>query len=385
MSQYFPKPYEPFGGDINVTVDLSNYATKDDIKNITYVDTSSFALKANLANLKTEVDKLDIDKLATVPVDLSKLRNVVKNDVAKKTVYDKLVAKVHKIDTSGLVKKTDYNTKISEIEDKIPDSSIFVKKTDYNTKITQIEGKIPNISGLATKTALTTVENKIPSITGLVKKTDYNTNISNIENNLNNHNHDKYVATSEFNTLAANFFNARLAQANLITKTDFDANLSSLNRKITANKTKDFLNDNDLSYYYGKQYFDEESGKQNYLVFLPMGKYFKLNSVVGVIDCVLSWQSKGISNESIKPPTTSNNSLTPELNYYGTKTRVKFIRSCLKQSKISYSYGKVVNIYIAYELAGSSSHDNDPTLKNCLFGAVALTKTADIEKYKYSG
>ena len=84
VSQYFPRPYEPFGGDINVTVDLSNYATKDDIRNITHVDTSSFTLKTNLANLKTEVDKLDIDKLATVPVDLSKLSNVVKNDVVKK-------------------------------------------------------------------------------------------------------------------------------------------------------------------------------------------------------------------------------------------------------------------------------------------------------------
>ena len=86
MSQYFPKPYEPFGVDINVTVDLSNYTTKDDIKNITHGDTSSFALKRNLANLKTEVDKLDIDKLATVPVDLSKLSNAVKNDVVKITV-----------------------------------------------------------------------------------------------------------------------------------------------------------------------------------------------------------------------------------------------------------------------------------------------------------
>ena len=161
--------------------------------------------------------------------------------------------------------------------------------------------------------------------------------------------------------------------------------MSTLNSKITANKTKHFLNDNDLSYYRGKKYFDEGSGKQNYLVFLPMGKYFKLNSVVGVIDRVLSWQSKGISNESIKPPTTSNNSLIPELNYYGTKTRVKFIRSCLKQSKISYTHGKVVNIYIVYELAASTSHDSDPTLKHCLFGAVTLTKNPDIKKYKYSG
>ena len=84
MSQYFPKPYEPFGGDINVKVDLSNYATKADIKNVSHVDTSSFALKANLASLKTEVDKLDIDKLVPVPVDLSKLSDVIKNDVVKK-------------------------------------------------------------------------------------------------------------------------------------------------------------------------------------------------------------------------------------------------------------------------------------------------------------
>ena len=91
MSQYFPKPYEPFGGDINVKVDLSNYATKADIKNISHVDTSSFALKTNLANLKTEVDKLDIDKLVPVPADLSKLSDVVKNDVVKKAAYDKIV------------------------------------------------------------------------------------------------------------------------------------------------------------------------------------------------------------------------------------------------------------------------------------------------------
>ena len=255
-------------------------------------------------------------------------------------MYDKLVAKVNNINTSGLVKKTDYNTKITEIEDKIPDSSSFVKKTDYNTKINEIEGKIPDISGLATKTALTTVENKIPSISGLVKKTDYNTKIIDIENKLNNHNHDKYVATSEFNTLAANVFNARLAQANLITKTDFDAKLSSINGKNTANKTKNFLNDNDLSYYRGKQYFDEGSGKQNYLVFLPMGKFFKLNSVVNIADYVSSWQSKGISNESIKPPIISDNSLNPELNYYATKTRVKFTRSSLKQSDHIYTQKK---------------------------------------------
>ena len=96
MSQCFLKPFKSFRGNINVKLNLSNYATKTDLKNFAHVDTSSFALKR-------EVDKLDIDKLVTVPVDLSKLDNVVKYEVIKKTVYDKLAAKVNNIDTSGFV------------------------------------------------------------------------------------------------------------------------------------------------------------------------------------------------------------------------------------------------------------------------------------------
>ena len=154
MSQYFPKPYEAFSGDINVKVDLSNYAAKSDIKNTLHVDTSSFTLKTNLANLKNEVDKLDIDKLVPVPIGLSKLSNAVKNVVVKKDVYDKLVTKKNNIDTSGFVLKTKYDTDKSELENKIPDSNSLVKKTDYNTKITEIEGKIPDFSNLATKNCI---------------------------------------------------------------------------------------------------------------------------------------------------------------------------------------------------------------------------------------
>ena len=86
MSQYFSKPYDPFSGDINVKVDLSDYATKADIKDISHVDTSGFPLKTNLANSKTESDKLDNDKLVPVPTDLSKLSNVVKNDHVEKLI-----------------------------------------------------------------------------------------------------------------------------------------------------------------------------------------------------------------------------------------------------------------------------------------------------------
>ena len=104
------------------------------------------------------------------------------------------------------------------------------------------------------------MENKIPSVSNLVKKTDYDTKITETEKKLADHNHGKYSTTPEFNTLAANVFNARLAQANLITKTDFDAKLSSLNRNITANKSKYLLVENelkklktfDLSYFIGK-------------------------------------------------------------------------------------------------------------------------------------
>ena len=171
MSQYFPKPYEPFGGDINVKVDLSNYVTKTDLKNVSHVDTSSFATKANLASLKTEVNKIDVGKLKTVPVDLAKLNNVVNNDVVKKSEYNKLVTKVDNIDTTNFVKKnkyekdgSDFEDKISKIDKKIPDVSSLVKKTDFNSNISEVGGKIPIISGLAATSALTAVENKIPDL-----------------------------------------------------------------------------------------------------------------------------------------------------------------------------------------------------------------------------
>ena len=145
----------------------------------------SFALKTNLAGLKTEVDKLDTDKLVPVPRDLSKLSDVVINDVVKKDVYDKLVAKVDDIHTSDFMLKTNYNADNTKLEKKIPDTNGPVKKTDYNTKITEIEGKIPAISNLPTKTALMIVEDKIPSVSSLVKKTNCNTKITEIEYKLN--------------------------------------------------------------------------------------------------------------------------------------------------------------------------------------------------------
>ena len=138
MIQYFP-PHNNSGENIKVELDLSNNATKKDIKDITHVDTSSYALRSNLAALKTEVDKRDTDKLKTVPDDLEKLRNVVKNDVVKNTTYNTLKNKVDAIDTSGFVTRTKFMTDTNDLDDKID----------------EVEKKIPDISGLATKSSVT--------------------------------------------------------------------------------------------------------------------------------------------------------------------------------------------------------------------------------------
>ena len=128
MSEYFPQPLWSYGENVKVKIDLSNYVTKADIKNIIHVDTSNFASKANLANLKTEVNKLDIGKLKTVPANLSKLSNAIKNEVITKTEYNKLVNKINNIDTSGFILKTKYDADKLQLEKKIHDTSGLVKK-----------------------------------------------------------------------------------------------------------------------------------------------------------------------------------------------------------------------------------------------------------------
>ena len=200
MSQYFSKLFRDFGRNTDVKVDLSNYATKTDLKNVTHVDTSSFGPKRNLGSLKTEVDKLDIAKLVPVPVDLGKLKDVVKNGVVKKAVHDKLAVKVNNVDTSEFVLKTKYQTDKKELKkNSVTD---FVEKT----KLAELEKTIPDISGLATKAALTAVENKIPDVNSLVRKRNYDKKFTELEMKLTDHNYDKCITTPEFNNLAADVF-----------------------------------------------------------------------------------------------------------------------------------------------------------------------------------
>ena len=182
MSQYYP-PYKSSSSNVKVELDLTNYATKADLKNITHVDVSSFASKTNLAALKIEVDKIDVDKLKTAPVDLAKLTNAVENDLLKKTDYN---TKVTTIETqiAGLTKNTVDNladiTKLKAI-----DTHSFVLKTKLASDVTTLENKIdtvdkkiPDISGLATKTSLTsylqtaTFNSKVTEVENKIKATD---------------------------------------------------------------------------------------------------------------------------------------------------------------------------------------------------------------------
>ena len=145
------------------------------------------------------------------------------------------------------------------------------------------------------------------------------------------------------------------------------------------NKTKNKFIENklrtlktfDLGYFIGKVHF-EEDGVQNYLVLQPIRRYFE---IIANKKYISWWKSKRLSDETIKPHATSDKSLTLLIDHYGSKVRVKFNKGCLKQSdNLTYDYGSRINIYIVYELGFTSSNDSDPTLKNCLFGAVTLTK-----------
>ena len=237
---------------------------------------------------------------------------------------------------------------------KIPDTNGLVEKIDYNTKITEIEGKIPDISNLATKTALTAIENKIPNISNLATKTLVNK----VENRIPN------IANLATKTALNTVKNKILDISNLATKTALTSvenkisDIISLAKKTSLDEKLKKLLHLFVLPFQGNTLFDSEGGLQAYLIFQPVYRYFKTITNTNYIS---SWKSKGLSNESFKPPTTSENSLNPKLNYYGYNIRAKLTGSCLKQSKVTYTHKKVVNIYIVYELGASNSHIDDPT------------------------
>ena len=386
MSQYFP-PYNNSIENIKVKLDLSNYATKKYIKDITHVDTSSYTLKINLANLKTEVDKIDTDKLKTVPDDLAKLSNVVKNDVVKKADYNTLKNKVDAIDTSVFVTRTKFvtdtnalNDKIDKIEKKIPDIRGLATKSSVTRLITEqedytdtVKKKIPNISGLASKTELTTVENKIPDVSGLATASA----LTAVENKIPD-------ITS------------------LVTKTDFDAKLKNISNRVTSNKSKDLLLDNELTKlktlvgFSAKIKFGELQKENSF----NRGFFYCLQQSYIVYDCkmgsfqftagkISTWKSTGILNylgNSNINAVGDSKSVLPELKNDG-RMHVSLSGNHFQQNKVIIpNNNNVINIYCIYKINPiASTRDDTFTVQNVLFGAVEITKNADTSKYKYKG
>ena len=386
MSQYFP-PYNNSIENIKVKLDLSNYATKKYIKDITHVDTSSYTLKINLANLKTEVDKIDTDKLKTVPDDLAKLSNVVKNDVVKKADYNTLKNKVDAIDTSVFVTRTKFvtdtnalNDKIDKIEKKIPDIRGLATKSSVTRLITEqedytdtVKKKIPNISGLASKTELTTVENKIPDVSGLATASA----LTAVENKIPD-------ITS------------------LVTKTDFHAKLKNISNRVTSNKSKDLLLDNELTKlktlvgFSAKIKFGELQKENSF----NRGFFYCLQQSYIVYDCkmgsfqftagkISTWKSTGIFNylgNSNINAVGDSKSVLPELKNDG-RMHVSLSGNHFQQNKVIIpNNNNVINIYCIYKINPiASTRDDTFTVQNVLFGAVEITKNADTSKYKYKG
>ena len=410
MSQYFP-PYGSSSKNIKVELDLSNYATKDYVKNIAHVDVNSYASKTNLAALKTEVDKIDTDKLKTVPNDLAKLSNVVKNDVVKKIDYNTKVTNIEN-QIAGVTKNTvDNLADITKL--KAVDTSNFVLKTklasDVNTlenKIDGVEEKKTDISGLATKTSLTSclqtatfnskvteVENKIKAtdiiaksaitktntiksdLTGYAKKADVATDITAIKND--------YVTnaslTSQLNDLKSQHIATEVTTIDNKTKKNA-SDILALKSKLQQKEYT--INENERGNSFAKGLFFYID--QSYLVY-----NCKLGSFNFTAGKITTWKSTGIfnysDNSNMNSVADSGGDL-PVLKNDG-RTHVYLSGNHFQQNISNIpNNNNAINIYCVYQIEPiSSSRDDTFTVQNALFGAMQITKNADTSKYDYKG
>ena len=408
---YYP-PYKSSSNNIKVKLDLTNYATKTDLKNITYVDVSSFAGKTNLAALKTEVDKIDVDKLRTTPVDLAKLTNAVENELVKKTDYN---AKVTTIEgqIAGITKNTiDNLADITKL--KAVDTNSFVLKTklasDVNTlenKIDTVDKKIPDISGLVTKTSLnsylqtstfnskfTEVENKIKAddiiaksantkantirsdLTAYAKKAEVATDITAIKND--------YVTnaslTSQLNDLKSQHITTEVTGINNKTKKNA-SDILALENKLTQKGDTINENEGELNIFRGFFFYLQK----NHLVY-----ECKINSFIFNNKKISNWESTGVFNRS---DYDSMNGIKDTKNETPILKNDERMYVYLKGSHFQQNNNdhvintNVINIYCVYKLDPiASSRDKSFTIQNALFGAMQITKIAtDNSKNIYKG
>ena len=340
-SQYFP-PYRGTNNNIKVQLDLTNYATKDDIKNITHVDVSNYATKTNLAALKSEVDKIDIDKLKTVPADLAKLSNV-KNNVVKKTNYNTKVTSIE-IQIAGVTKNTlDNLADITKL--KAVDTSNFVAKTKFtadinvlNNKRDAVEEKIPDVSGLATKSSLTTylqtttfnskvteVENKIKVNDTLAKSVG--TKITSIETNLNGFKKSDLTSYAKKADVAADITTIK---NNYVTNASLSNQLNDLkSQHITdeVKKVEDKVNENKKEIIFVRGFFSYEYHSD--LVY-----DCKLNLIKTDFYGILEWKPKNIydpSNKNVLNSVQNIKNIEPNIKNDGKRLHVFLVVTILNK------------------------------------------------------
>ena len=406
---YYP-PYKSSSNNVKVELDLTNYATKTDLRNITHVDVSSFASKTNLAALKTEVDKIDTDKLKTAPTDLAKLTNAIKNDVVKKTDYntkvtsieaqiagltnntvDKLadITKLKTIDTNSFVTRTKFSAdtnalddKIDGVEKKIPDISGLATKTSsndylrtstFNSKVTEIENKIKDADIIA-KSAVTKANTIRSNLTSYATKADVPTDITAIKND--------YVTnaslSSQLNDLKCQHIATEVTGIDNKTKKNA-SDILALENKLK--QKGDTINENESGLSFNRGFFFYKD--QSYLVYdCKMGSFsFDLTS-----KDISEWKSTGIYNYSSD---SNMNAVVGSGGYLPDgRMHVYLSGNHFQQNKVIIpNNNNAINIYFVYKLDPiASSRDTSFTIQNALFGAMQITKNAtDNSKNNYKG
>ena len=412
---YYP-PYRTSRNDIKVKLDLANYATKDDVKNITHVDVSSFASKTNFAALKTEVDKLDTDKLKTTPIDFSKLSNVVENHGVKKTDYNAKVTsieaqitgltknttdnladitKLKAIDTNSFVTRTKFSADTNALDDKIdgvekkPDISELATKTSlndylktstFNSKVTEVESKIKDADIIA-KSANTKANTIRSNLTAYAKKADVATDITTIKND--------YVTnaslSSQLNDLKSQHIATEVTGIDNKTKKNA-SDILALENKLT--QKADTINENErgLSFNRGFFYYLQQS----HLVYECKVGSFSFNN-----KNISKWESTGVFNSSdyysmngIKNTKNEMPILKNDGRLYVYLQGNHFQQHNVLTSNNDHVLDKsVINIYIVYKLDPlASTRDKSYTIQNALFGAMQITKNAtNYDKNNYKG
>ena len=404
MSTYYP-PYKSSSSNVNVELDLTNYATKTDLKNITHTDVSSFASKTNLVALKTEVDKIDVNKLKTVPDDLAKLSNVVKNEVVKKTDFsadnyvtrtkfstntnaldDKIDKFDKKIPVSNLATKSSATILVRNLDDRIDKLKIndYAKKTsltnymltsDFNSKSTELENKIKDADIIA-KSAVTKANSIKSKLNGYAKKTDVASDITTIKND--------YVSnaslTSRLNYLKSQHIATEVKTIDDKTKINSSDILGLESRlKQKEDIVDEVQRENALTS--GRDYYRDK------MYFLYECKTFSFKYTSGKINL---WKSTGLNNynrdSDMDAVSVATTSLPPLID--NGRMSVRLEGAYFKQMRLLRpNNDNVVNIYIVYLIDPiSNSRNTDYTVQNALFGAAKITKNAtDTSKHKYEG